>query len=184
MLSDECDEKIHHGTDGRRLAQIAVDEEPDIPGEGRNVLADSHQIRVGVAQKAGQPGDTCSRPRRNEMPADVVQLAGDRPSASNAEQPFLLGHVGKALVVSDELPSIRRFSMRIVPARVETECHRPEFSRETAGLLGPHQPYRHIRFPAAERYLLRLCSERKTDIGAGFGNSRTGIPLNPGQRFH
>lgn len=164
MLSDERDDEIHHSADGRRLAQIAMDEKPDVPGEEWNVFPNPHEVRVGVSQKAGQPGDAGSRPRSNEMPADVVQLARDRPCASNAEQPFLLRHVPKALAVSDELPSIRHIAMCIVAARVETEGHDPQFSREAAGLLGPHQPESHIRFPAAERYLLRLRGERKTNI--------------------
>lgn len=164
MLSNEPDDEIHDSADRRRLAQIAVDEEPNIPGEGRNVLTNAHQIRVGVAQKAGQPGDTYAGPHRNEMSTDVAQLARDRPCASNAEQPFLLRHVGKALVVSDELPPIGHIAMLVAMACVQTEGHGPEFSCDAAGLLGAYQPESYIRFPSAERYLLRLRSEREADI--------------------
>lgn len=132
------------------------------------------RTRSGSAspQKAVQSSDTCAGAHRNEMPAYVVQLARDRPCAGNAEQPFLLRHVSKALIVCDKLPSIRHIAVRIAAARVETEGHDPKFSREAAGLLGSYQPESHIRLPAAERHLLRLRREHRRSAERDLADER------------
>lgn len=41
-----------------------------------------------------------------------------------------------------------------------------------------------FRLYREEKLTVRKRGGRKRAIGAGFGNLRTGIPLNPGQRFH
>ncbi|HTU56270.1 MAG TPA: hypothetical protein VMF62_20065, partial [Acetobacteraceae bacterium] len=67
---------------------------------------DPNEIAVSLAEKAGQAGHAHPGPHRDQVFADVVQFAGDRAVAGNAEQPALLRHVGVAVIEGDELPPL------------------------------------------------------------------------------
>lgn len=79
--------KIHHRTHRRSSAQVSVNQKPDIARERGNVLADPDEIVVSVPDKAGQAGHTHAGPHGDQVLADVVQFAGHRTVAGNAEQP-------------------------------------------------------------------------------------------------
>src|SRR5690349_1133419 len=126
--NDVCDE-IHHRAHRRSLPQVAVNHEPDIARKGRDTLADADEIARAVAKEARQPGHADAGLRSNQMFADMVELAGHRPFAGNAEQPSLLRHLCKGLIEGNELPSLGRPKVSVGPMRIEAEGHGPELSR-------------------------------------------------------
>jgi hypothetical protein len=81
----DCRE-IQYCADRRVFAQVAVNHEPDVAREIWNVLIDPDNIVVSFSQKAGQAGHTHPGPHSDQVLADVVQFAGHRAVASNAER--------------------------------------------------------------------------------------------------
>jgi hypothetical protein len=123
-----------------------VNQKPDIARERRNVLTDPDEIVVSVPDKAGQAGHTHPGSRGHQVLTDVVQFAGDRAIASNAEQPSLLRHVGEVLIEGDELPPFGRGQMSIGSVRIEIEGHRSDLPRHAARFIRPHEPHGKVSF--------------------------------------
>lgn len=165
MRGNDCCHKIHHCADRRVFTQVAVNHEPDVAREGRNVLIDPDEIGVSLREKAGQAGHTHPGPRRDQVFADVVQFARHRPIAGNTEQPPLLRHVGVALIEGNKLPSFGRGQMRVGPMCIETEGHCPDLARYAARFIRPHEPHGDVGFAPAQRNLLSLRGERKPEVG-------------------
>src|SRR5579871_1018936 len=85
VLGDDGGYEIHHGADRRRLAQIPMDDEPDVAPKGRDALIDADEVRLPLAEEARQAGDTDACACRDQVLADIVHLAGDGAFARNAE---------------------------------------------------------------------------------------------------
>ena len=105
--NDGCGE-IHHRAYRGGFAQIAVNHEPDVARKARNALVDADEVAVSLPEKARQAGHAHAGPHGDQVLADMVQFAGHRTAAGNAEQPYLLRHVGEARIERDELKSFGR----------------------------------------------------------------------------
>lgn len=146
----DCDRhKIHHGAHRRGPAQVSVNQQPDVARERQNVFSDPDEIAILVPDEAGQAGYTYARPHGDQVLADVVQFAGHRAVAGNAEQPSLLRHVGEVLIEGDELPPFRRSQMGIGSVRIETEGHCSDLPRHTPRFLWADEPHGNIGFASA-----------------------------------
>jgi hypothetical protein len=57
VLTDDTGHEIHDCTDGRCLAQVAMDDEPDIKRKHRSIPIKPHEVGVGLAEKERKLGD-------------------------------------------------------------------------------------------------------------------------------
>jgi hypothetical protein len=136
-----------------------MDHEPNIAREGRRVPIDPDEIGIRLAEEARQTGDADPGPRPDQMLGDIVQFAHNWSVARNAEQPLLLRHIGEGPVEGDELPTLGRSKMAVRAMGIEAERHRADLPRDTASLVGAHQPNGDIRLSTAQRNLLALRRE-------------------------
>ena len=149
MLGHDCCDEIDHRAYCRGLAKVAVNHDPDVAREGRDVLLDSDEIALSVPEKARQASHAYSGPHGHQVLADVVQFASHGTIAGDAEEPALLRHFGIGLIEGDELPPLRRGQMRIGPVRIEAEGHFPDLPRHAARFTRPHEPHGDIGFTTA-----------------------------------
>ena len=146
MLGNHGCDEIHHGAYCWRFAQVAVNHEPDVTREGRDVLVNPDKISLSIGKKARQAGHTHPGPHGDQMLADVVQFASHRTIAGDAEEPALLRHLGVVLIEGDELPPFGLRQVSIGSMRIETESHCSDFASHAGRFIRPHEPHGNIGF--------------------------------------
>ena len=151
IIPDDLRQMADDGADCRYLADVAVENQPEVARWSGSRRRDFLEHSVATRQAVRQDSEAKSRSRRGEEGRHVIRPKRELTASRDGSHPFLLGKVISRFIEPKEVPIFGLTSMQIVLRSIQPVSHLGELARDQILSVRPDHPQGEIGFASSER---------------------------------